>query len=74
MIRLTDPLWDSSASDSHLSPFRLVAGRLLAGHEIRPSTSRVGNPHDNAKAESFMKTLSAAGTRRSRRLGLMRLL
>lgn len=26
-------------------------------HEIQPSMSRVGNPYDNAKAESFMKTL-----------------
>jgi putative transposase len=31
--------------------------KLLAVHEIRPSMSRVGNPYDNAKAESFMKTL-----------------
>jgi len=30
---------------------------LLATHEIEPSMSRVGNPYDNAKAESFMKTL-----------------
>jgi transposase InsO family protein len=30
---------------------------LLAAHAIRPSMSRVGNPYDNAKAESFMKTL-----------------
>jgi putative transposase len=30
---------------------------LLAAHDIRPSMSRVGNPYDNAKAESFMKTL-----------------
>ena len=29
----------------------------LAAHRIRPSMSRVGNPYDNAKAESFMKTL-----------------
>jgi transposase InsO family protein len=29
----------------------------LAGFDIRPSMSRVGNPYDNAKAESFMKTL-----------------
>jgi transposase InsO family protein len=27
---------------------------LLAAHDIQPS--RVGNPYDNAKAESFMKT------------------
>jgi putative transposase len=30
---------------------------LLGRHDIQPSMSRVGNPYDNAKAESFMKTL-----------------
>jgi putative transposase len=30
---------------------------VLARHDIRASMSRVGNPYDNAKAESFMKTL-----------------
>jgi transposase InsO family protein len=30
---------------------------ILAAHDIRPSMSRVGNPYDNARAESFMKTL-----------------
>ncbi|MBB5576690.1 transposase InsO family protein [Rhizobium paranaense] len=30
---------------------------LLNLHGIQPSMSRVGNPYDNAKAESFMKTL-----------------
>ncbi len=30
---------------------------LLAEHSIQPSMSRPGNPYDNAKAESFMKTL-----------------
>jgi transposase InsO family protein len=30
---------------------------LLSAHEIQPSMSRIGNPYDNAKAESFMKTL-----------------
>ena len=30
---------------------------VLAAHDIQPSMSRVGNPYDNAKAESFMKTL-----------------
>jgi putative transposase len=30
---------------------------LLAAHDIQASMSRVGNPYDNAKAESFMKTL-----------------
>jgi len=29
----------------------------LAAHHIQPSMSRVGNPYDNAKSESFMKTL-----------------
>lgn len=31
--------------------------RILRDHDIQPSMSRVGNPYDNAKAESFMKTL-----------------
>ena len=30
---------------------------LLEHHDIQASMSRVGNPYDNAKAESFMKTL-----------------
>ena len=30
---------------------------VLELHDIQPSMSRVGNPYDNAKAESFMKTL-----------------
>jgi transposase InsO family protein len=30
---------------------------LLDAHGIQPSMSRVGNPYDNAHAESFMKTL-----------------
>ena len=30
---------------------------MLANHEITVSMSRPGNPYDNAKAESFMKTL-----------------
>jgi transposase InsO family protein len=30
---------------------------MLNAHGIRASMSRVGNPNDNAKAESFMKTL-----------------
>jgi len=29
----------------------------LEAHGIQPSMSRIGNPYDNAKAESFMKTL-----------------
>jgi putative transposase len=30
---------------------------LLAAHGIQPSMSRIGSPYDNAKAESFMRTL-----------------
>ena len=30
---------------------------LLERHEIQPSMSRIGNPYDNAQAESFIKTL-----------------
>ena len=30
---------------------------LLDAHEIQPSMSRVGNPYDNAQAESFIRTL-----------------
>jgi putative transposase len=30
---------------------------LLEVNDIQPSMSRIGNPYDNAKAESFMKTL-----------------
>ena len=30
---------------------------LLDAHDIQASMSRIGNPYDNAKAESFMKTL-----------------
>jgi putative transposase len=30
---------------------------LLERHDIQASMSRIGNPYDNAKAESFMKTL-----------------
>jgi putative transposase len=30
---------------------------VLEAHGIEPSMSRIGNPYDNARAESFMKTL-----------------
>ena len=30
---------------------------ILQAHDVRPSMSRIGCPYDNAKAESFMKTL-----------------
>jgi putative transposase len=33
--------------------------KRLADHGIEPSMSRPGNPYDNTKAESFMKTLKA---------------
>jgi putative transposase len=32
---------------------------LLEAHQITPSMSRVGNPYDNAKAESLIRTLKA---------------
>src|SRR6266576_4203002 len=35
---------------------RAYSARLEA-YDIQPSMSRIGNPYDNAKAESFMKTL-----------------
>jgi putative transposase len=35
--------------------------RLLERHGLRGSMGRRGNPYDNAKAESFMKTLKAEG-------------
>ena len=34
-----------------------VYRELLATHDLAGSMSRCGNPYDNAKAESFMKTL-----------------
>src|SRR5205823_1870449 len=34
-----------------------VYRRLLETHQLRGSMGRRGNPYDNAKAESFMKTL-----------------
>jgi len=39
---------------------------ILAAHDIQPSMSRVGNPYDNAKAESFMKTLKQEEVNASR--------
>jgi hypothetical protein len=38
-----------------------VYRELLATHGLTGSMSRRGNPHDNAKAESFMKTLKVEG-------------
>jgi putative transposase len=35
--------------------------RLLKAHGLVGSMGRRGNPYDNAKAESFMKTLKAEG-------------
>ena len=37
--------------------FHLWFRREWLAHRIQASMSRVGNPYDNAKAESFMKTL-----------------
>ena len=38
-----------------------VYRRLLETHQLRGSMGRRGNPYDNAKAESFMKTLKTEG-------------
>ncbi|MER9826609.1 integrase core domain-containing protein, partial [Mesorhizobium sp. M0115] len=46
--------------DGRLNPPNTLAPAILIflhGHGIQPSMSRVGNPYDNARAESFMKTL-----------------
>ena len=40
-------------------PVSNIAERLTGARGIAISMSRVGNPYDNAKAESFMKTLKA---------------
>src|SRR5258706_15060379 len=46
-----DQLWVADITYIHL------AEDFGKAHDIQPSMSRVGNPYDNAKAESFMKTL-----------------
>jgi putative transposase len=38
---------------------------LLAAHGLRGSIGRRGNPYDNAKAESFMKTLKVEAVYRA---------
>ena len=38
-------------------PTIAAVAAILAAYDIQPSMSRVGNSYDNAKAESFMKTL-----------------
>jgi putative transposase len=40
--------------------------KLLANHGLIGSMGRRGNPYDNAKAESFMKTLKVGTTKHSR--------
>ena len=44
-------------SDRGVQYASLVYRRRLANHDVTISMSRPGNPFDNAKAESFMKTL-----------------
>jgi transposase InsO family protein len=55
------PLWGSLIhhSDRGVQYACGEYGKLVERHGIAASMSRVGNPYDNAKAESFMKTLKA---------------
>ena len=55
------PLWGSLIhhSDRGVQYACNEYSKLLEQHGIAASMSRVGNPYDNAKAESFMKTLKA---------------
>jgi transposase InsO family protein len=46
-------------SDRGIQYASMIYRRRLADHDIAVSMSRPGNPFDNAKAESFMKTLKA---------------
>lgn len=55
------PAWDSLIHHSDRGVQYACAdySTLLEAHGITASMSRLGNPYDNAKAESFMKTLKA---------------
>jgi putative transposase len=55
------PVWGSLIhhSDRGVQYACVEYTELLEAHGIAASMSRVGNPYDNAKAESFMKTLKA---------------
>lgn len=55
------PIWGSLIhhSDRGVQYACTDYSQLLEVHGIAASMSRVGNPYDNAKAESFMKTLKA---------------
>jgi transposase InsO family protein len=46
-------------SDRGVQYASIAYRKLLADRDITVSMSRPGNPFDNAKAESFMKTLKA---------------
>jgi transposase InsO family protein len=52
-------------SDRGVQYASLAYIELLDEHKIKPSMSRRGNPYDNAKAESFMKTLKYEEVHRS---------
>jgi transposase InsO family protein len=60
-LRERRPVWGSLIhhSDRGVQYACPEYSKLLAAHGIAASMSRVGNPYDNAKAESFMKTLKA---------------
>jgi Integrase core domain len=50
-------IYETSAVEAGGSLTFDIRSAILEAHDIQPSMSRVGNPYDNAKAESFMKTL-----------------
>jgi putative transposase len=59
-IRLRQPPKDCIHHSDRRSQYASDAYRaLIAEHGLKGSMSRRGNPYDNAKAESFMKTLKA---------------
>jgi transposase InsO family protein len=60
-LRERQPAWGSLIhhSDRGVQYACPQYSNLLQTHGVAASMSRVGNPYDNAKAESFMKTLKA---------------
>jgi putative transposase len=55
--RRPQPGWLVHHSDRGIQYACREYTRVLQAHGIQPSMSRIGNPYDNARAESFIKTL-----------------